>query len=303
MGETKSVTKGLKRSQSLATLLGGSLLLLSLLAACGPSASNSTGTANQPKAGGSVVDIFDEDVDSFLPWNTGETFGLMAQQEVWAGLWNTDQNVNITLDGGIAKELPSATNGDVSSDLTTFTIKLKPNLKWSDGSAETSQDCVDTFNFLSNPAVGDLGAFPTTDPSDPFGFVSATVVDPTTFKLQFKNPMGPFLAYFANGGSTCMPSSFIKTVTPATFGKSSWNFKPPAKPYLNQITDQIITDSNTILQAYQAGTADSGWFLDPTKLADFKAISGYSTFIDNGAGFEWLIYNMKDPILSDKVVR
>src|SRR5579884_839140 len=332
MGETKSVTKGLKRSQSLATLLGGSLLLLSLLAACGPSASNSTGTANQPKAGGSVVDIFDEDVDSFLPWNTGETFGLMAQQEVWAGLWNTDQNVNITLDGGIAKELPSATNGDVSSDLTTFTIKLKPNLKWSDGSAETSQDCVDTFNFLSNPAVGDLGAFPTTDPSDPFGFVSATVVDPSTFKLQFKNPMGPFLAYFANGASTCMPSAFIKTLTPATFGKSPWNFQPqvtngpfmvkervggshitvvknpnyfqaPAKPYLNQITDQIITDSNTILQAYQAGTADSGWFLDPTKLADFKALNGYSSYIDSGAGFEWLIYNLSDPILADKVVR
>ncbi len=125
--------------------------------------------------------------------------------------------------------------------------------------------------------------------------------------------------------------AFIKTLTPATFGKSSWNFQPVVtngpftvkervggshitvvknpnyfdapKPYLNQITDQIITDSNTILQAFQANTADTGWFLDPTKLSSFQSLPGYTSYIDNGAGFEWLIYNLHDPILADKVVR
>ncbi len=323
----------MKRWQHLAAITAALLALLSLLAACGPSASTTNnGNSTQPKAGGNVVDIFDEEPDSLLPWNTGETFGLMAQQQLWAGLWNTDQNVNITLDGGIAKELPSIANGDVSSDLTTFTIKLKPNLKWSDGSAETAQDCVDTYSFLSDPTVGDLGAFPTTAATDPFVFVSATKVDDTTFKLQFKNPVGPFLTIFANSTDTCMPSAFIKTVTPATYGKDAQNFQPkvmngpfmikervggshitvvknpdyfdaPAKPYLNQITDQIITDSNTIVQAFQANSADSGWFLDPTKLATFQALPGYTSYVDNGAGFEWLVYNLHDPILKDKVVR
>ncbi len=277
MRDALSGRQWMKRWQSAGMLLGGSLLLISMLAACGPTSTgpeSRPGQIAQPKAGGSVVDIFGEDIDSLLPWNTGETFGVMAQQEIWAGLWNTDQTMNITLDGGIAAEIPSATNGAVSADLTTFTIKLKPNLKWSDGSAETSQDCVDTFNFLSNPAVGDLGAFPITAASDPFGFVSATVVDTTTFMLKFKNPFGPFLGYFANGAATCMPSSFIKTLkSPADFGQSNWNFQPQVtngpfmvkdrvigshitvvknpnyfdapKPYLNQITDQIITDSNS----------------------------------------------------------
>ncbi len=57
------------------------------------------------------------------------------------------------------------------------------------------------------------------------------------------------------------------------------------------------------MQAFQANTADSGWFLDPTKLATFQALPGYTSYVDNGAGFEWLVYNMHDPILKDKVVR
>ncbi len=324
----------MKNWRKVGATIGGLLLLLSFLAACGPSTSTTTGPAGtQPKAGGSVVDIYDEEPDSLLPWNTGETFGFMMQNQIWAPLLNTDINTAWTLEGSLLSEIPSQSNGGVSSDLKTFTFKLRPHLKWSDGSAETSADCVATFNYLSNPQVGDLGAFPTTDPNDTIGFVSVTAVDPQTFKIQLKNADGPFLGGMTGAPATCLPAAFISTLKgPADFGKSSWNFQPqvmngpfmvkervggshmtavknpnyfegPTKPYLNQITDQIITDSNTELQAFQSGTADAGWFLDSTKLASYQALSGYTTSVDSGDGYEWLIYNLHDPILADKVVR
>jgi peptide/nickel transport system substrate-binding protein len=323
----------MRKWQKVWAATAGLLVLLSLLAACGPSANN-TGNGGGAKKGGSIVDIFDEEPDSLLPWNTGETFGVMAQDQIWAPLWNVDDKGNFVLDGSIAKEIPSIANGDVSADLRTFTVKLKSNLKWSDGTPETAADCVASWKLMSDPNAGDAGSFPTTDPADTFVFVSATAIDTTTAQIVFKNPMSPFLANFAGGQNTCMPASQIAGKKGADiFGASNQqNFQPtvgngpytikeriagghitmvrnpnyflgPDKPYLDQITDQIITDSNTILQAFQAGSGDAGWFLDTTKITDFKAIAGYTTALDSGAGYEWLLFNTHDPILSDLAVR
>src|SRR5690348_2595054 len=59
---------------------------------------------------------------------------------------------------GLASEIPTVANGGVSADFTTVTWKLKPNLKWSDGSAVTADDVVFTFNLIKDPATASTTA-------------------------------------------------------------------------------------------------------------------------------------------------
>jgi peptide/nickel transport system substrate-binding protein len=48
----------------------------------------------------------------------------------------------------------AAAQPTVSPDATTFTFKLRPGMKWSDGTPFTSQDVLYTYNLLANPKSG-----------------------------------------------------------------------------------------------------------------------------------------------------
>jgi peptide/nickel transport system substrate-binding protein len=316
----------MRKWQRVFATTAGLLMLLSLLAACGPSASTSTGT--NIKNGGSVIDAIQQEPDTILPWFTSSTFAVMVQTTVWAPLYFGDPNG--VMQPGIA-DVPSASNGGISSDLKSLTIKLKSGVTWSDGSPITSDDCVFTYNLVANPDSGSLG-FPLKTDDDPIGFVSATAVDTKTFKLTFRNANADIGFLLADAASTCLPKKVFGSVAPADMTKSPEAFKPtvtsgaftmtervagdhitvkknpkyyqgPDKPHLDQINFKVITDQSTILAGYQNASLDTGWFLDATRLASYKALQGYKQGLDSGAGYEWLIFNLKNPILADLKVR
>ena len=54
----------------------------------------------------------------------------------------------------LAEEIPTVSNGGVSSDLKSITWKLKSGLKWSDGSAVTSADVKFTGEYCMDPDGG-----------------------------------------------------------------------------------------------------------------------------------------------------
>src|SRR5437763_1272245 len=53
----------------------------------------------------------------------------------------------------LAQSMPQA-----SSDGTTYTFKLRPNLKWSDGQPLTSDDVLFTFNLMFAPEFKDVNS-------------------------------------------------------------------------------------------------------------------------------------------------
>ncbi len=59
-----------------------------------------------------------------------------------------------TMVAWLAENVPTVANGGVSSDLTTITWKLKPALKWSDGSDVTSNDVIFSWKYCSHPEGG-----------------------------------------------------------------------------------------------------------------------------------------------------
>ena len=91
----------------------------------------------------------------------------------------------------LAQEIPTVENGGVTADLKTITWKLKPGLKWSDGSAVTSADVTFTAEYCMHPEGGcsQLAKFE--------GVESVEALDDLTVKVTFTdpkpNPYGPFM--------------------------------------------------------------------------------------------------------------
>ncbi len=322
----------MRRRAKLWSLVGGGVALASMmLTACGPSSNGGGGNTVNVTRGGTVINGLYEEPDTLLPYLTNETYAVIVDQALWAPLWYGDNTG--ALNAGIATQVPSTTNGGISSDLKTYTIKLKSGLKWSDGSAMTADDAVFSFQLYGNPAFANTFGFPTTDPTDPIGLASVNKVDSQTFTITLKNPTVTLNAIIADGAGSIIPKKVFGSMDPASIAKSTESFKPtvvsgpfmvqdrtqgdaiklvknpnyyqgPDKPYLDGITYKIIPDQNTILTALQSGSVTESWFLDVTKLDSYKAIPGYTTGTDkHPAGFEQLVFNLTNPILSDLNVR
>src|SRR5579862_2446293 len=117
------------------TLLGAALVGLLIAAGSLPSAGHATGivahAAAAPVTGGTLIDGLFEEPFGLLP-NTGFiAFSIMVQETLFSPLFYTDaQGV---LHPGLAAEIPTVANGDISADGLTYTFKLRPGLLWSDG--------------------------------------------------------------------------------------------------------------------------------------------------------------------------
>lgn len=313
-----------------AVLVGAMFLVPMVLSACGPTSKKTT-TTGTIKNGGSVIDGLYEEPDTLLPMLTNETYSVIVDQALWAPLWYGDPQGQ--LHAGIATEVPSQANGDISSDLKTWKIKLRPGLKWSDGQPLTAADVAFSYNLYANPAFANTFGFPTTDPADPIGVQSITATDSNTVTIVLRNPDVVLLSLLADGASGPIPMHIFQSISPANIAHSPEYSKPsvvsgpfmiqsrvsgdsivlvknpnyyqPGLPHLNQLTFKIIPDQNTILTDLQSGSITESWFLDVTKQAQYKAISGYTTAQDsNPAGYEVLVFEMQPGrILSDPVIR
>jgi len=60
-------------------------------------------------------------------------------------------NADLTLAPMVAKEIPTVANGDISADGKTYTIKLRTDVTWSDGSKVTAKDFAFSIKRLFDP--------------------------------------------------------------------------------------------------------------------------------------------------------
>lgn len=92
----------------------------------------------------------------------------------------------------LAQEIPTIENGGVSADFKSITWKLKPGLKWSDGTPVTAKDVVFTANYCMNPKAG-CAALNQFD-----GVDKVEAPDDLTARVEFNSPRpvpyGPFVS-------------------------------------------------------------------------------------------------------------
>ncbi len=304
-------------------------LLTLVLSACGAQGTAvPTPSTTQPVKGGTWIDDVPAAPGSLLPQGSDTTYSVLIDQAIYTPLFYGDALGHIH--PGLVAEIPTVANGDASADLKTWTFKLRPNLKWSDGVALNADDLAYSFKTYNDPTYG--AKFTT-------GFVDimSTTVSPDklSITMHLDKPIGNFVSNFvdANPGaplpahhfSSMKPGDILKsadsqlpTVTNGPFMISASastaqqkytvvrnpNYYQPGLPYLDKIVFNIANDTNTILKDAQAGQITSSWFIDISQIATYKAIAGYTAAPDQvSAGYEALWFNENNPALKDVDVR
>jgi peptide/nickel transport system substrate-binding protein len=119
----------------------------------------------------------------------------------------------------VAAALPKITNGG-----KTYTFKLRPNAKWSDGTPLTADDVVFTFELMfskkykdfSSAYSGDAGTY----------IKSARAINAHTVELVTKTAYAPFQLEFCTLG--LLPKHVLGGMTGTQLNTAAYNLKPTA---------------------------------------------------------------------------
>ena len=245
-------------------------VLAVVLAACGGSSKSSSGSSSPsgsasltPKTGGTLTfDAFAEikswKVTDLADQNGGEDRGNFVY----------DTLVIDTPTGGWS---PNIATAFTTTDNKTWTMKLHPNVKFSDGTPLDAAAVVWNINNLLDPknAFGDLGEitqiakvtavdaqtvqfdlnFASGSLPLVFGSLPGMMMSPTAYQ---KDPNG-----FANnpvGAGPFLVKSFVRDST-TTLVRNPTYWDAP-KPYLDGVNIKIVTDGTVRAQDLQSGQVD-----------------------------------------------
>jgi len=134
-------------------------------------------------------------------------FRPVGGRSIWAGLFYGDPSG--VIHPGLVKEIPTVSNGEVSSDAKTWTFKLRPGLEWSDGQPITAKDIDYTWKLWTG------GKF-TTGSVVGFDRIKSTDISTDNLSITFhlSQPFAPFLSLWTDVGTGPMPEHFFGKMAP-----------------------------------------------------------------------------------------
>ncbi|HEY7350198.1 MAG TPA: ABC transporter substrate-binding protein [Ktedonobacterales bacterium] len=275
--------------------------------------------------GGTIVYGSPYFIESTNPWFAGyaEDFDLID------ALWGSPLVIGPSgtyLPDQLA-EIPTQANGDVSKDGLTVVLKLRHDLRWSDGQPLTADDFVYWLEVEQDPRTGVIS-------SNGFdGLANYRARDPYALLLTYKRPFAPYLAYLPFAaprhvwGKVQHPDLASRqdvTLTPGVTsgpfmlanysgenGISGPRFLMVPNPYyvsttlhasvLDQLIFQGYNDVASAVAAYQGGEIDQIENLQPGDLPGVKRLQGLR--ISPTIGYTHLDFNLTKPALQDANVR
>ena len=305
-------------------LYTGTALLLSamlLVSACSGSGSKSTDNgskpadtaqvdANKPQDGGTLTIATTSDIVSLNPLTYDDTASGDLINLVFAPLYDVSAKGDLVVDDWSLAAEPYK----VSADGKTYTVKIKPNAKWSDGSPVTADDVAFTFQTFADPKAG-LPAH------DSFASVAKVEkVDNTTVNIILKEVDATFELNALN--TAIVPAKVFKDVPvekikDSTYGKDVKTFisngpykwaewaekqynklvRDPnywgKKPNIDTIIYKIYADQNTEVQALLKGEVDFIETVPVAQLDAVKANSNLHIFEGPGPAYDYIGFNFK----------
>ncbi|WTW98994.1 ABC transporter substrate-binding protein [Streptomycetaceae bacterium NBC_01309] len=233
------------RKRSLAKAAVGLALTLSAVAACSSDPSQGGGTPGAGSgAGNGTLNVYlyqKPKVFSPLAPNNGPDQIVMSL--VFDSLVAPD--TDFELQPRMAQELPQQ-----SADGTTYTFKLRPGLKWSDGQPFTAQDVLFTYNLMANPKAGaaSAGNYAGVEGVDALAAGTAPTAsgfsapDDNTFVIKTTKPDAGIVALI--GATPILPKHVLGAVPVDQVAKNAFFSKPTAGtgPYrfISYQTDQYV---------------------------------------------------------------
>jgi len=178
------------------TAAAGAACLALVLSACGGSSTKTTATP-AANGGGIILAAGTEPQNPLLPANTNEVGGGLIMRLLFEGLISYD---------GQGKPINQVAASIDTTDSQTFTIKIKPGWKFTNGEAITAKSFVDAWNFgalidnaqlnayFFEPIDGYKAVHPDTEGAKPTAktMKGLAVVDDTTFTVKLSSPQASF---------------------------------------------------------------------------------------------------------------
>ncbi len=227
----------------------------------------SVDTAKKTKAGGSITIANSNEVPSLdpvkIPVGGSGNQGTDRALLVFGSLLRLDANTG-TLIPGLAESM-------ATSDGQVWTLKLRADLKFSDGTPFDAQAVIFNMERFRDPVNGFASR------STVQGIVKMTAVDARTVEFKLDRPDGTFNYAFADSlGMIGSPTAIKASATTfgqkpigagafllkewvrdssATFVRSPTYFDQP-RPYLDQIVVRIVKDTTQQVNLMKAGEID-----------------------------------------------
>jgi len=311
----------LRRMGAAAAYTAFSVGIVDFLEACGNQAPS---TSLTPVKGGKLIEGTISDISSFAVLNSGDT---ASSQMIWLLF---DGLLSLNANGDNLPQLASALP-TVSSDQLTFTFKLRPNLKWSDGQPITADDVAFTYALMYSPDTKD---YVSRYRANLEGFMqSVTATDPQTVVFKFSKVLANFVDTHCRYG--ILPKHILGSVTPKALNTHDFFTKGPTvssgvfkfnrwdkgqqvvlerndnywagASHLDQYIFKVVTDAVVLAQQLKTGELDTGQ-PDASQFDNLKSVTTITAKAFINPGFVYYQFNL-DPskpsskIFGDKNVR
>ncbi len=247
-------------------------------------------STKKAKKGGSLVFGVDAEESGFLPTTARfDEVGVMYARTVF------DPLTIVLANGNWAPYLaqsvvPNSTN-------TTFTITLRPNVLFHDGTPCNGAALLANFQAHAKSVLTGIVINPT--------LVSITQTGPLSVAITFSKPWVPFPYYLAGGiggqiaypvapSMLANPNGTSNPVGTGPFKFKQWipndhftatanpHYWRPGLPYLSQITFKPIPDESARAEALKSGTIDLMITDTPQVITQFRGNKSYSYVDDSG---------------------
>lgn len=233
-----------------------------------------------------------------------------------------------------ATEIPSVDNGGISEDGLTYTIHLRDDITWSDGTPLTAKDFEYALRRLFDPEAGATGYYfsfytsiagaeAAAAAEGPLDAVGVTAVDDTTLEIKLSQELPTLITLLAmwpaypvrqdiieeNGEAWIEAGTLIGN---GPFVLSEWahqdhvtltanpNYWGDDKPTLQTIVYKMIPDEATALISYQNNELD----LAPISGPDAASLEGNAEQVKTPElGVFALEYNNSEPPFDNDLVR
>jgi peptide/nickel transport system substrate-binding protein len=263
-----------------------------------------------PKSGGTLVIGTEADPSSLDPLRIGS----YAERQYANAIFDTLLEVDPS--GKIVPHL--VTSYEVSPDGKTYTLKLRPGVKFHDGTAFDAEAVVFNLNRVRDPknacrCLGNVTAV-----------TSVKALDPQTVEIGLSSPYVSFPAILADTPAMMASPAALKA-NPTAFGNepvgtgpfkfSSWtkgsrfiaeknpDYWKQGRPFTDKVEFRGLQNSETREATMRSGALDILVQPTPKFTAAAKRDKKYVVLEPSGFGTLFLALNVKNPQLSDVRVR
>lgn len=217
----------------------GTAAVALLASACGSSPHTSaSGASGAAASASSVVRIADDSVVTTLNPVDYAAYEVVEVTYLWGGFLTTYGSGSAGGQPLLAQTVAS------SNDFKTWTVVLKPGMKFSDGSPITSADVVASFQYIAKESGADTNDFIGSFFSNLVGVTSAGKL---TASFTFRDPNPDFAKEVA------MPEMVIVPAARLAQGKSFWDHPISAGRYKVDSADLVNGSFSLTANPYYAG--------------------------------------------------